>query len=60
MPRADKSSSMPKCAPAPDELIAQFNRVLQSIPEAETRRMFGYPADHSLMAKCLRVSLQTR
>ncbi len=44
MPRADKSSSMPKFAPAPDELIAQFNRVLQSIPEAETRRMFGYPA----------------
>ena len=44
MPRATKSSAMPKFAPAPDELIAQFNQALQSIPEAETRKMFGYPA----------------
>ncbi len=39
-----KSKAMPKFTPAPDQLVEQFLAVLGSIPEAELRKMFGYPA----------------
>jgi TfoX/Sxy family transcriptional regulator of competence genes len=36
-------STTPKWRKSPDGLVALFRRVLESLPEAETRQMFGYP-----------------
>jgi TfoX/Sxy family transcriptional regulator of competence genes len=35
---------MPKFTKAPEEMVALFGRVVEGLPEVETRRMFGYPA----------------
>ncbi len=35
---------MPKFVPAPKELVERFEKAIRSIPEAEPRKMFGYPA----------------
>jgi TfoX/Sxy family transcriptional regulator of competence genes len=35
---------MPKWRPAPDELKQVFEKAIQSFPEAEPRKVFGYPA----------------
>ncbi len=35
---------MPKWRKSPPELIALFEKAITAVPEAETRKMFGYPA----------------
>ena len=42
MPKTDKPN--PKFAPAPPEMIHLFENALGVVPEAEVRKMFGYPA----------------
>jgi len=34
---------MPKFTPAPEALVSYFGKVIAAVPEAETRKMFGYP-----------------
>ena len=36
-------STSPKWRKSPEGLVVWFRRVLESLPEAETRQMFGYP-----------------
>ena len=36
--------TMPKWTKAPEEMLALFGRVVESLPEVQTRKMFGYPA----------------
>ena len=38
-----KPKAMPKLRPAPAELIRVFERAMRFLPEAEPRKMFGYP-----------------
>ncbi len=38
------ASQNPKWTPAPDSLVRSFATLIGSVPEAETRKMFGYPA----------------
>jgi TfoX/Sxy family transcriptional regulator of competence genes len=40
MPAAKKT----KLKPAPADLVTLFNHLLKSVPEAQTRKMFGYPS----------------
>lgn len=40
---ASKKKAMPKWLPAPPELIATFEKALAPFPDAERRKMFGYP-----------------
>ncbi len=35
---------MPKWTKAPDELVTLFAKLLAAAPDAQTRKMFGYPA----------------
>ncbi len=35
---------MPKWQPAPEELVSFFSEALSLLPEAQLRKMFGYPA----------------
>src|SRR4051812_13874689 len=42
MPKTDKPA--PKMRPAPGELVALFERIVDTLPEAKVRKMFGYPA----------------
>jgi TfoX/Sxy family transcriptional regulator of competence genes len=35
---------MPKWRAAPDEMVRLFESALLSVPEAQTRKVFGYPA----------------
>ena len=35
---------MSKLPPAPAELVARFGKVIESVPGAQVRKMFGYPA----------------
>jgi TfoX/Sxy family transcriptional regulator of competence genes len=35
---------MPTWAPTPDALVRRFEIAVKNIPEAEIRKMFGYPA----------------
>ena len=44
MTTVKKSKAMPKWQPAPDELVRLFESTLQSVPEAQPRKVFGYPA----------------
>ena len=44
MPKATSPKAMPKWRPAPDELKQVFEKAIQSFPEAEPRKVFGYPA----------------
>lgn len=44
MTTAKKSKAMPKWQVAPVELIQVFEKALKSVPEAQTRKVFGYPA----------------
>ena len=39
-----KPAAMPKWQPAPDALVRVFEKALQSVPEAQPRKVFGYPA----------------
>ncbi len=39
-----KSRNMPKWQPAPPELVQRFAEVMQSVPGARIKKMFGYPA----------------
>lgn len=38
-----KPGKMPKFLPAPEKLIGVFNTIVKDLPEAEPRKMFGYP-----------------
>lgn len=42
MPTA-KKSGQPKWRKAPEALVQRFNDVIKGFPEAEPRKMFGYP-----------------
>jgi hypothetical protein len=44
MPKAQKVRAMPKFEPAPPELIRLFEGAIKDFPQAEERKMFGYPA----------------
>ncbi len=44
MPKATSPKAMPKWRPAPDQLKQVFEKAIQSFPEAEPRKVFGYPA----------------
>ena len=39
-----QNEPMPKWERSPDELVAAFATYVASIPDAESRKMFGYPA----------------
>ncbi len=39
-----KAGRMPKWTKAPDELVTLFGRLMATVPAAQTRKMFGYPA----------------
>ncbi len=39
-----KPRTMPKFTPAPDALVERFVGAIGEFPEAELRKMFGYPA----------------
>ncbi|HKZ76785.1 MAG TPA: TfoX/Sxy family protein, partial [Pyrinomonadaceae bacterium] len=38
-----KSSKMPKFQAAPEKIVSLFDKVVKTLPEAERRKMFGYP-----------------
>ncbi len=38
-----KASKMPKFRPAPEKIVSLFNTVVEGLPDAEPRKMFGYP-----------------
>jgi TfoX/Sxy family transcriptional regulator of competence genes len=38
-----KLSKMPKFRPAPEKIVSLFNAVVEGLPGAEPRKMFGYP-----------------
>src|SRR5579864_1983826 len=38
------AQSMPKWKPAPEELVRVFEQAIRSIPDAQPKKMFGYPA----------------
>ncbi len=38
-----KPSKMPKFQAAPEKLVSLFGTVIEDLPEAEPRKMFGYP-----------------
>lgn len=44
MPKLAKSKAMPKWHPAPEKLVRIFDKALQSMPEAQLRKTFGYPS----------------
>ena len=44
MPKATSPKAMPKWRPAPEALKQVFEKAIQSFPEAEPRKVFGYPA----------------
>ncbi len=44
MPKPTKPRAMPKFTPAPADLVHLFETAINDIPQAETRKMFGYPA----------------
>ena len=44
MTTVKKSNVMPKWHAAPDELVRLFESTLRSVPEAQPRKVFGYPA----------------
>jgi len=44
MPKAASPKAAPRWRPAPDELKSVFEKALQAFPEAEPRKVFGYPA----------------
>ena len=44
MPKAPSLKSAPKWRPAPEALKQVFEKAIQSFPEAEPRKVFGYPA----------------
>ncbi len=44
MTKITKSKRMPKWRPAPDKLIRTFENAMQSVPEAQVRKTFGYPS----------------
>jgi hypothetical protein len=44
MPARMKSESSSKWQPAPHSLVQIFEAAVQSVPEAQVRKMFGYPA----------------
>lgn len=44
MPKIPSPRAMPKWRPAPDKLKQVFEKAIQSFPEAEPRKVFGYPA----------------
>lgn len=44
MPKTAKSRSMPKWRPSPEKLIRLFENAMQSMPEAQLRKTFGYPS----------------
>src|SRR5256885_16153135 len=39
-----RGTAMPKWEPSPDELVRDFAAYLAAIPDAKSRKMFGYPA----------------
>lgn len=41
-PRA-KPAKMPKFLPASDKIVGLFNQLVEDLPEAKPRKMFGYP-----------------
>lgn len=43
MPTKTEHKAKKKWRPAPDEMVRTFENALKALPEAETRKMFGYP-----------------
>ncbi len=43
MPAKAKSAKMPKFTPAPEAIVNTFDKIIAGLPEAEPRKMFGYP-----------------
>jgi TfoX/Sxy family transcriptional regulator of competence genes len=43
MPDKKKTSSMPRFAKAPEEVVSRFREAVQGLPGLESRTMFGYP-----------------
>jgi TfoX/Sxy family transcriptional regulator of competence genes len=43
MPEGRKSAPVPKWRPPPAELVDLFDKIAQSFPESEMRKMFGFP-----------------
>lgn len=43
MPAKAKSSKMPKFKPAPEAVVTLFQSAMADLPDAEPRKMFGYP-----------------
>ncbi len=44
MPKESKARSMPKWQAAPAEMVSTFERAMADVPQAQVRKMFGYPA----------------
>lgn len=44
MPKAISPKAAPRWRPAPDELKQVFEKAIQAFPDAEPRKVFGYPA----------------
>jgi TfoX/Sxy family transcriptional regulator of competence genes len=44
MPKPAKSKAMPKWTPAPEKLVRIFEKAMESVPEAQLRKTFGYPS----------------
>src|SRR3990172_802017 len=44
MPKIPSPRPMSKWRPVPDKLKQVFEKAIQSFPEAEPRKVFGYPA----------------
>ncbi len=44
MPKTEKAKVMPQFTPAPQEMKDLFGEALAAFPQAQQRKMFGYPA----------------
>jgi len=43
-PKTKPKTKFPKFTPAPEALKTRFREIIARYPEAETRKMFGYPS----------------
>jgi hypothetical protein len=43
MPASPKTKRMPKWRPAPEAMVTKFDQAMLPFPQAERRKMFGYP-----------------
>jgi TfoX/Sxy family transcriptional regulator of competence genes len=44
MPAKSKAAKMPKFSPAPETVVQFFQTAIGDIPDAQPRKMFGYPS----------------